>query len=106
VKEIQAWYAKFFGAKPGMRGTFQAADVPGANLTFAKSPTPTVGTKGRTLDHIGFEVKDLEAFCKKLEANGVKLDRPYQKAPIGITLAFLTDPWGTSIELNEGLDRL
>jgi len=107
VKEIQAWYAKMFGAKPGMRGPNQAADVPGVNLTFTKSPTPTAATKGRTLDHIGFEVKDLEAFCKKLEANGVKLDRPYQKAPIaGLTLAFLTYPWGTSIELNEGLDKL
>jgi catechol 2,3-dioxygenase-like lactoylglutathione lyase family enzyme len=107
VKAIQAWYAKMFGAKPGMRGQFQADDLPGVNLTFATSPTPTVGTKGRALDHIGFEVRDLEAFCKKLEANGVKLDRPYQKAPIaGLTLAFITDPWGTSIELNEGLDKL
>ena len=37
------------------------------------------GTKGRSLDHIGFEVKGLEAFCKKLEAAGIKLDRPYTK---------------------------
>lgn len=107
VKAIQAWYAKIFGAKPGMRGQFQADDLPGVNLTFAKSPTPTVGTKGRALDHIGFEVNDLEAFCKKLEAEGVKLDRPYSKAPIpGLTLAFITDPWGTYIELNEGLDKM
>lgn len=107
VKEIQAWYAKMFGAKPGMRGQNQAADLPGVNLTFTKSPTPTVATKGRTLDHIGFEVNNLEAFCKKLEANGVKLDRPYGKAPIaGLTLAFVTDPWGTYIELNEGLGKL
>ena len=27
------------------------------------------------LDHIGFEVKGLEAFLKRLEASGVKLDR-------------------------------
>ena len=33
----------------------------------------------------GFEVKDLEAFCKKLEAAGVKFDRPYAKvAALGI----------------------
>jgi hypothetical protein len=60
------------------------------------------GTKGRALDHIGFEVKDLEDFTKTLEANGVKLDTPYRKVPqMGFAVAFLTDPWGTRIELTE-----
>ena len=59
------------------------------------------------MDHIGFEVRNLEAFCAKLEAAGVKLDVPYRKvASLGIGLAFLTDPWGTYIELTEGLDKL
>jgi len=102
IPEIQAWYAKFFGAKPGMRGPNVAADVPGANLSFAKVDTPTVTTKGRVLDHIGFDVTNLEAFCKKLEAAGIKLDRPYTKnEKTGDALAFITDPWGTYIELNE-----
>ena len=102
--ETQAWYVKTFGAVAGKRGTFDAADVPGVNLTFAKADTPTVGTKGRSLDHIGFEVKDLEAFCKKLETGGIKLDRPYTKLPNSNTaIAFLTDPWGTYIELTENL---
>lgn len=106
VKEMQSWYAKMFGAIPGKRGQFDAADIPGVNLTFSKSDTPTVATKGRMLDHIGFEITDLEAFCKKAEANGVKFDRPFTKMPdMGISLAFMTDPWGTYIELNEGLDK-
>jgi catechol 2,3-dioxygenase-like lactoylglutathione lyase family enzyme len=37
ISDMQAWYAKHFGAKPGMRGQFQAADIPGANLTLACS---------------------------------------------------------------------
>ncbi len=107
VLEMQSWYAKMFGAKPGKRGPFDAADVPGANLTFSKSDTPTVPTKGRMLDHIGFEVVGLEAFCKQAEANGVKFDVPFTKRPdLGISLAFMTDPWGTYIELNEGLDKM
>ena len=106
ISEMQAWYAKTFGAKPGKRANFEADDVPGVNLTFAPSMTPVVPTKGRVLDHIGFEVVNLEAFCKKLEASGVKLDRPYTKNPNGLALAFITDPWGTNIELNEGLDKL
>lgn len=107
VLEMQSWYAKMFGAKPGKRGQFDAADLPGVNLTFTKSDTPTVPTKGRTLDHVGFEIVGLEAFCKKAEANGLKFDMPYTKRPdLGIALAFITDPWGTYIELNEGLNKL
>jgi catechol 2,3-dioxygenase-like lactoylglutathione lyase family enzyme len=102
--ETQAWYAKTFGAVPGKRGQFDAADLPGVNLTFAKAEEPTVTTKGRSLDHLGFEVRNLEAFCKRLEASGIKLDRPYTKLPNSTTaIAFLTDPWGTYIELTENL---
>lgn len=76
------------------------------NLTFAPVPQsrPTVvPTKGRVLDHIGFDVTNLQAFCKKLEANGVKFDVPFGKdAELGLPSAFLTDPWGTYIELTEG----
>ena len=78
---MQSWYVKMFGAKAGKRGQFDAADIPGANLTFTKSDTATVPTKGRMLDHIGFEIVGLEAFCKKAEANGLKFDMPYTKRP-------------------------
>jgi catechol 2,3-dioxygenase-like lactoylglutathione lyase family enzyme len=106
IQEMQSWYAKMFGAKPGKRGPFDAADLPGVNLTFTKSDTPTVPSKGRMLDHIGFEIVGLEAFCKKAEANGVKFNVPFTPRPeLGISLAFMTDPWGTYIELNEGLDK-
>jgi uncharacterized glyoxalase superfamily protein PhnB len=101
IPDIQAWYAKIFGAKPSTRGRNQSADVPGVNLTFSKSDQSTIPTKGRVLDHIGFDVVDLQAFIKKLEAAGIKLDRPYTKQDNGGSLAFITDPWGTSIELNE-----
>jgi len=67
----------------------------------------SVGTRGRVVDHIGFEVKDLEAFCRKLEGMGFTLDRPYTKvAALNIAIAFISDPWGTYIELTEGLDKV
>jgi catechol 2,3-dioxygenase-like lactoylglutathione lyase family enzyme len=62
-----------------------------------------VGTKGRALDHIGFEVKNLDAYVKKLDGLGVKIEAPVRALPNGIKVAFLTDPWGTYIELTEGL---
>ncbi len=103
--EVQAWYAKTFGAVPGKRGQFDAADLPGVNLTFSKADMPTVKTVGRSVDHVGFEVKNLEQFVKKLEASGIKFDRPYQHSTASPTtaIAFLTDPWGTQVELTENL---
>ena len=105
--EMQAWYAKTFGAKliPANAGSaFVQDELPGVFLNFTPSPAPTVGTTGRAIDHIGFEIKNLEAFTKKLEAQGIKLDRPYTKVPqLGIAIAFIKDPWGTNIEMTEGL---
>src|SRR5262249_40853751 len=100
IPEIQAWYAKVFSAKLVTRDRNQAAEIPGASLTFVKADGPTVTTKGRALDHIGFDVKNLEAFLNNLQANGIRLDRPYTKTPF-VALAFIYDPWGTYIELNE-----
>ena len=100
----QAWYAKEFGAVPGKRGQFDAADIPGANLTFTKADTPQVSTKGRAVDHVGFEVTNLNAFAKKLQADGIKFDRLPGKGSNGTTLiAYIYDPWGTYIEITQGL---
>jgi catechol 2,3-dioxygenase-like lactoylglutathione lyase family enzyme len=101
IPESQAWYVKTFGAKPSLRNQAPVADIPGVQMRFAKTATPADPTKGRVLDHIGFDVKDLQGFIKKLEAAGIKMDRPYTPTDNGGALAFITDPWGTSIELNE-----
>jgi catechol 2,3-dioxygenase-like lactoylglutathione lyase family enzyme len=98
----KAWYARVFGGVPGKRSQYDATDVPGVNLNFSAGPQPTVPTKGRMLDHVGFEVVHLEAFCRRLEAIGVPLEQRYTKGRDGIGRAALTDPWGTSIELTEG----
>jgi len=107
IPKIQAWYSTWFGAVPGKRGTNIAADLPGINLSFSKSMNDAVQvtTKGRVLDHIGFDVKNLQGFLQKYEAAGGKLDRPYTRnEQTNSALAFITDPWGTYIELNERPD--
>jgi catechol 2,3-dioxygenase-like lactoylglutathione lyase family enzyme len=108
--EMQAWYVKTFGAKPRAASpgaAFVSADLPGVALNFTPSASPVAGTQGRAVDHIGFEVKNLEAFTKKLEADGIKLERPYTKVEaLNISIAFIKDPWGTYIELTDGLDRI
>jgi catechol 2,3-dioxygenase-like lactoylglutathione lyase family enzyme/extradiol dioxygenase family protein len=102
IAESQAWYAKIFGAKSSSRNNAPVDDIPGVQLRFNKADMAQSPTKGRILDHIGFDVTDLQGFIKKLEANGIKPDRPYTKnEQSGVALAFITDPWGTYIELNE-----
>jgi catechol 2,3-dioxygenase-like lactoylglutathione lyase family enzyme len=104
LEKQRAWYLKTFGARAGTRGNFLAAFIPGGEVDTRKTDQPQAPTKGRSLDHIGFEVKNLEAFCKKLESDGIKLETPYRDVPaIGLKIAFLTDPEGTRIELTEGL---
>jgi catechol 2,3-dioxygenase-like lactoylglutathione lyase family enzyme len=104
---MRDWYAKTFSARPRQAPNFPAADLPGVALNFSPSPTPVVGTAGRALDHIGFEVKNLEAFVKQLQAAGVKFNVELRQVPaLGLSIAFFTDPWGTYIELTEGLDKV
>jgi catechol 2,3-dioxygenase-like lactoylglutathione lyase family enzyme len=109
-EEMQAWYAKVFGAAvnpPNPASAFITAQLPGVTLSFSPSMTPTVATQGRALDHIGFEVKNLEAFTKKLEAEGIPLTVSYRKVDaINLAIAFIKDPWGTNIELTEGLAKI
>jgi catechol 2,3-dioxygenase-like lactoylglutathione lyase family enzyme len=101
---LRAWYLKHFGATMPTPANAAAMGVPGIAFSFRKTDTPQAATKGRSLDHIGFEVKGLEAFCKKLAADGVTFERPFRDVPaIGLKIAFLVDPAGTRIELTEGL---
>ena len=106
--EMQQWYAKTFGAMPG-RPTpdFVTASLPGTGLNFSPSAAPAAPTSGRAIDHIGFEVKNLEAFLKQLEAQGIKPTVSLRQVPaLGLSIAFVTDPWGTYIELTEGLTKI
>jgi catechol 2,3-dioxygenase-like lactoylglutathione lyase family enzyme len=114
------WYIKTFGGEEGQRRKgVKGAKIPGGFVDFLSSsgrggrgkaedappPAPKAGSKGRVLDHIGFEVKDLKAFTDKLTADGQKMDMAYTDATskMGLKIAFFTDPNGTYIELTEGL---
>lgn len=106
VAAARDWYAAHFGGVTGKRWRYDATDLPGINLNFSAASEPLAPTRGRRLDHIGFEVVNLEAFCRGLEAQGIVFDVPYRRLDSGFGLAFLTDPWGTYIELTEGLRDL
>jgi catechol 2,3-dioxygenase-like lactoylglutathione lyase family enzyme len=111
---MQRWYMRAFDAtlRPGQTDFFIGADLPGVGYMlnfFSWLPDqPLVGTSGRAVDHVGFEVRDLEAFCRALEAKGIELSVPYRSAAEtgDLARAELVDPWGTRLELTEGLRTL
>jgi len=100
------WYVDVVGAVRQARGRLEtAADVPGMNLSFQTCRAECVPTRGRAIDHIGFEVDDLDAFAEVLAAKGVELEFPPRYIEsIGLKITFFTDPSGVRVELTEGLD--
>ena len=105
--ELLDWYIDTFSAVKRARGTHQnTADVPGMNLSFNGSRRERAPTQGRAIDHIGFEVENLEEFCKVLEERGVEFQLGARYIPsIEVAIAFFVDPSGVRIELTEGLDK-
>ena len=105
VAEAQAWYAKFFGADMVKHGSEMVANIPGSSILFEQAKGPVAPTRGRAFDRIGLEVVDLAAMVKKLEDGGVKLDSPYngKNAAMNAGFAVFQDPFGTLIEMSEGL---
>jgi catechol 2,3-dioxygenase-like lactoylglutathione lyase family enzyme len=99
IPKAQAWYAKTFGGKASMRNGAPVVDIPGVQLRFAKADYLQARTRGHVLDHIGFDVNDHPAFIKKIESEGIKLDQPVNANPNGNTITYITDPWGTRIEI-------
>jgi catechol 2,3-dioxygenase-like lactoylglutathione lyase family enzyme len=107
METLRTWYVKTFGGIAETRRGFSSAVFNGGEINFLPANAPQASTKGRALDHIGFEVQGLDAFCKKLQAAGIMFETPYREVPqYGLKVAFITDPDGTRIELTEGLAGL
>ena len=108
---MQAWYAKVLGGVPGTcaRGAASDAtdcvDVAGVSLAMTKSDAALDPTAGRSLDHIGFEVKNLPGFLERMKAAGVTITQGLTPSNFVSTMrvAFIADPWGTKMEITEGM---
>ncbi len=103
IPKAQAWYAKVFGGQAATRNNAPVVNLPGVQVRFNMADTKQAPTRGRVLDHFGFDVKDHAAFVKRLEAEGIKLDQPVGKGATGNTIVYITDPWGTRIEIVQRL---
>ena len=109
--EMHQWYMRAFDAtlRPGQTDFFIGADLPGVGYMlnfFSWLPDEElVGTEGRAVGHVGFEVRDLDEFVEGLEAKGITLSSPLRRTDElgGLSVATIVDPWGTVIRLTEGL---
>lgn len=108
--EVKKWYVQKLLLKPTMRGPYESGDVPGMNLTLAplgSQKIPGVPMKGRLMDSIGFDVQNLKSYVDKIAASGVTFDVPYGRdRELDLMSATLTDPWGATIRLTEGLGNV
>ena len=107
INDAIDWYARAFSATVGNRGFgFESLDLgkQASALMFTMAPGTVVGTAGRSLSRIGFEVRGAALLAKKLQGMGGTLVKPFEKsADIGASSVVVSDPWGTLIELTEGL---
>jgi len=99
VLKAQEWYARIFGGEKNMRNGSPVVNLPGVQMRFADDEVVQAPTRGHILDHIGFDVRDHQAFVERLEAEGITLDEPPRRSRSGGMITYITDPWGTRIEI-------
>ena len=105
--EVSAWYARWFGAKVSRSGSDTIGDIPGARIVSHETKEPIAPTRGHSVGLLGFEVKDLQDFVKRYQESGAKLDGNIAtNAAAQLSVVQLTDPWGTSIEVSQGLNAV
>ncbi len=106
-KALNDFLTKYFGGRQVQYPNANAS-IPGAIFYTAIMGHEGAGysNEGGALPSIGFEVKNLEAFTKKLQAAGVHFTEPYSKTRYKTYAhAAFTDAWGDEIQLTEGLNR-
>jgi catechol 2,3-dioxygenase-like lactoylglutathione lyase family enzyme len=117
IPAAKAWYEKAFGATPGQRqrmagpGTVECSYI-SPRITISFNPTraggtPLAATKGRVNDHFGFDVRNLDAFIKRLQDAGITPDAaPIVLPGTNVRSIFVTDPVGARIEVTENFASL
>lgn len=100
--KILDWYENAFGGKrTRYYDLLDALNYNGVWLLAMGSPKPMAPTKGRSIDHLGWGVKDMEAAAKTLKGKGVRFTmepRPFNPK-VAIAIAFVEGPGGVRIEL-------
>ena len=98
---LRAWWVKAFGAQVKQEGNRTITTIPGATLSFTRVEAAAPPTRGRSLDHTGVNVRNVNEYCAKLAGMGIVCERP---RGTDTPIAMVTDPAGTRIEINQWLE--
>ena len=114
TSEAVSWYEEHLDCE-AIAGREDAVNCGNTEIEFFLAQT-VGGSQGTGVDHIGFSVPDLDAKMAELESvgvrgSGVRLVRfedgsLVRDIPGLFKIAFITDPWGTKIELVQDEDLL
>ncbi len=100
---ILDWYVNAFGGeRTKYKDMLDAVKYGNVWLVAQNSNDELAATKGRSLDHLGWQTRDLDAAAIELKGKGVKFTmepRPLGDPKAGIKIAFVEGPGGVSIEL-------
>ena len=101
AKAAAAWYIEHMGCEDfGREGACRV----GSTDFYWFERDPQDGSVGTGVNHIGFSFRDLAAKMAGWQRAGLDIDNPdepIRDIPGLFKLAFLTDPWGTRIEVVE-----
>jgi catechol 2,3-dioxygenase-like lactoylglutathione lyase family enzyme len=106
AKAAAAWYIKHMGCEDFGR---EGACLIGTTQFIWAEREPTAASVGSGVNHIGISFEDLAAKMVGWQAAGLAIENPDE--PIRdieglFKLAFLSDPWGTRIEVVEDHEYL
>ena len=106
AKAAAAWYIEHMDCEDfGREGACQVGTT--QFIWFERDPQGS--SVGSGVNHIGFSFRDLAAKMAGWKAAGLDIenpDEPIRDIPDLFKLAFLTDPWGTRIEVVQDTEYL
>lgn len=95
-----AWYQSHFGGEIKKYGGMLPALLTDKIWIIAQKSPAKQPTEGRSVEHLGWRVSDMDASAAKLKAAGVKfVEEPHQFQDTPAKIAFIEGPDGVKIEL-------
>ena len=99
IPKAQAWYAKTFGGKAGTRNNQPIVDLPGVQIRFASGRFEAGGDARAHARPYRLRREGPRGLREEARGRGRQARRAAAHVATGNTITYITDPWGTRIEI-------